>query len=148
MSFSTDIEHYRQAGLDFVVAARGRRESQNQPAEGGWSATMIAHHMADADMHFAIRIREVLVHDKPILSVFDEELYAEKLEYQRRPIEPALLLIKSIREETSDLLIGVPDDAWARTGIRTDGTSFTLSQLVKKSTDHAQEHIEQLRNAL
>lgn len=109
---------------------------------------MIAHHMADADMHFAIRIREILVHQNPTLIVFAEEIYAEKLAYDERPIEPALLLIKSIREETADLLKGLSEDEWSRRGTRADGVSFTLSEIVKKATDHAEEHIEQIKNAL
>jgi hypothetical protein len=148
MNADTEIERYRQAGTEFVLAARGSSDRQSQGNQGAWSATMIAHHMADADMHFAIRIREVLVHQNPSLVVFDEERYAEKLDYARRPIEPALLLIKSIREETADLLNGLPDDAWLRSGTRADGVSFTLRDIVKKATDHAQEHIEQIKNVL
>jgi hypothetical protein len=148
MSTATEIERYRQAGTEFVLAARGSSDRHAEHIEGAWSATMIAHHMADADMHFAIRIREVLAHQNPALPFFDEERYAEKLDYARRPIEPALLLIKSIREETADLLHGLSEDAWLRQGTRADGVSFTLRDIVKKATDHAAEHIEQIKSAL
>lgn len=148
MSSATEVERYRQAGSDFAVAARGGAARQAKGADGSWSATMIAHHMADADMHFAIRIREILVHDNPALAVFDEERYAEKLDYSGRPIEPALLLIKSIREETADLLAGMTPDAWSRRGTRADGVSFTVSEIVNKAIDHAEEHIAQVKSAL
>lgn len=148
MSFASEIERYRQAGSDFAVAARGSSARQSRGADGSWGATMIAHHMADADMHFAIRIREVLVHENPTLAVFDEEKYAEQLNYADRPIEPALLLVKSIRDETADLLLTLPEEAWSRIGTRADGLSLTLSQIVKKATDHAEEHIAQIKSAL
>lgn len=148
MSFTSEIERYRQAGLDLAVAARGSSARQTRGADGSWGATMIAHHMADADMHFAIRIREVLVHENPTLSVFDEETYAEALYYNERPIEPALLLIKSIREETADLLRRLPEEAWSRIGTRTDGLTLTLSQLVTRATNHAEDHIAQIKSAL
>jgi hypothetical protein len=147
MSFSTEIERYRQVGTEFVLAARGSSNRHDEGRAGNWNTAMIAHHLADADMHFAIRIREVLVHQNPALIVFDEERYAERLDYARRPIEPALLLIKSIHEETADLLLELPETAWSRTGTRADGAVFTLGDLVKKTTDHAQEHIEQIRSA-
>ena len=148
MSSSTEIDRYRQAGLDLAVAARSSSARQTRGADGSWGSTMIAHHMADADMHFAIRIREVLVHENPTLSVFDEETYAEMLDYDVRPIEPALLLIKSIREETADLLLRLPDEAWSRIGTRADGLTLTLSQLMTRATNHAEDHIAQIKNAL
>lgn len=148
MGFTDEIERYRQAGSAFAIAARGSTARQNQGSDGSWSATMIAHHMADADLHFAIRIREVLVHENPNLAVFDEELYAKTLAYDERPIEPALLVIKSVREETADLLLKFGEEAWSRIGTRADGTTFTLSQIVEKANDHAFEHMEQLKNAL
>lgn len=148
MSFSSEIERYRQAGSDLAVAARGSSVRQTIGTDGSWGAIMIAHHMADADMHFAIRIREVLVHENPTLSVFDEETYAQTLDYNERPIEPALLLIKSIREETADLLLRLPEEAWSRIGTRADGLTLTLSQMVTRATNHAQDHIAQIKNAL
>ena len=108
---------------------------------------MIAHHMADADMHFAIRIREILVHENPALTLFDEEEYAERLAYDKRPIEPALLTIKSIRDETADLLIAFPEDAWSRSGTRSDGLKLTIREIVQKAISHAEEHIAQIKNA-
>lgn len=148
MSFTSEIERYRQAGSEFVVAARSSSARQAPGADGSWSAPMIAHHLADADLHFAIRIREILVHQNPTLTVFDEEEYAERLDYADRPIEPALLLIKSVRDETADLLLTLPEDAWSRSGTRADGVSLTLSEIVKRATHHAEEHIRQVKNEL
>jgi hypothetical protein len=148
MSSSTEIERYRQAGSDFIVAARSGTARQAPGADGSWSATMIAHHMADADMHFAIRVREILVHENPALTLFDEEKYAEHLAYDKRPIEPALLTIKSIRDETADLLLALPKDAWSRSGTRSDGLKLTIHEIIQKATHHAEEHIAQIKNAL
>lgn len=148
MSFTEEIDRYRQAGSAFVVAVRGSSASDVEDGEDDWSATMIAHHMADADMHFAIRIREILVHENPALTVFDEEKYADQLAYAERPIEPALLTIKSIREETADLLLTLPAESWSRTGTRADGVTFTLRDIVQKATSHAEEHIDQVKYGL
>ena len=148
MSSSGEIDRYRQAGSDFIVAARSGTARQAPGADGSWSATMIAHHMADADLHFAIRVREILVHENPALTVFDEEKYAEQLAYGQRPIEPALLTIKSIRDETADLLLAIPEEAWSRSGTRADGLKLTIRAIIQKATDHAEEHISQIKSGL
>ncbi|HUW78471.1 MAG TPA: hypothetical protein VMV52_06965 [Candidatus Nanopelagicaceae bacterium] len=146
MNMATEIERYRQAGSEFVLAARSGVEKAETGGNGSWGATEIAHHLADADLHFAIRIREILVHDNPALVFFAEEGYGSKLNYADRPIEPALLLIKMIHEETADLLTTLPEQAWSRGGARADGLNLTLADVVRKSIDHTKEHIDQVAN--
>lgn len=141
---TTAIDRYRAAGSAFVVAARTASRGEGPKKSDEWDATMIAHHLADAEMHFAIRIREVLANENPVLPVFDEEKYAEHLNYADRPIEPALLVIKAIREETANLLATVSADSWGRRGTRVDGFEYTLADLVRISTEHIEEHISQV----
>jgi len=141
------VERYRAAGSAFVVAARTAPEAVGSRKSDEWNATMIAHHLADADMHFAIRIREVLINENPTLPFFDEEKYAERLNYADRPIESALLIIKAVREETANLLSTVSAESWSRRGTRSDGFEYTLADLVRVSTEHVEEHIAQVTNA-
>ncbi len=138
------IDRYRAAGSAFVVAARTTSPGASPQKSDEWDVTMIAHHLADAEMHFAIRIREVLTNENPVLPAFDEEKYAERLNYAGRPIEPALLIIKAIREETANLLATVSADSWSRRGTRSDGFEYTLADLVRISTEHVEEHIIQV----
>jgi len=144
MSFESDIERYRQSGSEFAIAVRNHAARQDVGDDGSWNTTMVIHHMADVDLHFALRIREILVHENPALVVFDEQKYAERLNYADRPIEAALLLIKSVREDTAEVLLKFGESAWTRSGTRADGTKIAVSDIVLKTIDHTQEHIDQI----
>src|SRR5581483_3866723 len=56
----------------------------------GWTPAEVVSHLADTEMNFGARIRQVLAEDEPLLTSYDQERWARALEYARR--DPALAL--------------------------------------------------------
>ena len=52
--------------------------------DGEWSPAFVMHHVADAEMHFAIRYFNALTIDSPQIIPFEEDAYPSVLNYEGR----------------------------------------------------------------
>src|SRR5437773_8469172 len=84
------------------------------PIPGKWSAAEIVHHLADSETTSALRLRRLLVEDKPVIHGYDQERFAAALRYNQRPIEPALEAFRAARAGTLQVLRLMRDDDWTR----------------------------------
>ncbi len=136
-------------GYDEVVEAlKGFPEDQltARPVTGKWSACEIVQHLADSEMTSAIRLRRLLVEDSPVLEGYDQELFARRLNYNSREMEPALLAFRAARLTTVQLLEGMTDDDWRREGRHTESGRYTTEDWLKSYAAHAHTHADQIRN--
>src|SRR3982750_4046910 len=74
------------------------------PISGKWSACEIVQHLADSEMNSAIRLRRLLMEERPILHAYDQDDYALRLKYNERDMAPALELFRGARSTTAQLL--------------------------------------------
>src|SRR5882672_10099634 len=88
----------------------------SHPIEGKWSAREIVHHLADSETTSAIRLRKLLVESNPYIQAYDQDKFAKKLQYGRRPIEPALKAVEAAIETTGQILDLMTEDDWKRGG--------------------------------
>src|SRR5688572_285657 len=107
------------AGYDDVVSALEGFPKEKLTANlipGKWSAAEIVQHLADSEMTSAIRLRRLLVEDRPIIQGYDEALFATRLRYNDRDIAPALEAFRYARETTAQLLEHMTEEDWRREG--------------------------------
>ena len=67
-------------------------------------------------MTSAIRLRRLIAEDDPLIVGYDGDEFAVRLHYADRPIEPALAAIAAARSTTAQILDGLTEAEWARTG--------------------------------
>ncbi|HKP71535.1 MAG TPA: DinB family protein, partial [Pyrinomonadaceae bacterium] len=73
-----------EAGYDEVQSSLDgfpREQLTSKPIPGKWSACEIVQHLADSEMRAAMRLRQLLTEDRPSIQAYDQELYAERLNY-------------------------------------------------------------------
>src|SRR2546425_1811006 len=80
------------------------------PIAGKWSAAEIVHHLADSETTSALRLRRLLVEDKPIIQGYDEARFARRLHYNERPIAPSLEAFRAARATTLQVLERMTDE--------------------------------------
>ena len=146
------IEGYRQAPLELqrVVEAAPPQALDASPGAGAWSPREILNHLADAELVTAYRVRRMVAEDRPRISAYDENEYAERLHYRSRSVRGSLALIRAVRESTADLLEALRDADWASEGIHEETGVYTVETWLARQEegDHVREHTEQLRRAL
>lgn len=121
------------------------------PIPNKWSACEIVQHLADSEMHSAIRLRRLLAEERPTIQAYDQEFYATRLNYNSRDIAPALAALHGARATTVQLLRGMSDEDWAREGWHSESGQYTPEHWLRIYAAHAHDHaaqIDRLRQAL
>jgi hypothetical protein len=141
------IEHFRTGYDDVVDALSGLTdEDLDRTPEGGWSARMVAHHLADSEATAYVRLRRLLAEDKPLIQGYDEAEFARRLHYDR-PIEPSLAVLRSVREASLQLLGSLTPAEWERSGRHSDSGAYSVDDWLRIYANHSHDHADQIRRA-
>lgn len=136
------------AGYDEVIGALDGFPKDKLTAHlipGKWSAAEIIQHLADSEMTSAIRLRLLLVEDKPAIQGYDQDLFATRLMYNERDIAPALEAFRASRSTTVQLLERMTDADWLREGTHTEVGAYTPEIWLEIYAGHAHGHADQIR---
>jgi len=145
------IAQYREGPgvVEKLVVSLSDEDLDRAPADGGWTAREVIHHLADSEMRSAVRVRQLLAEDDPSIQGYDEEAYAERLHYGDRPAGPSLTAFRASRETTADLLDRLGEDDWSRSGTHTEsGPGYSVEKWLEIYAPHAHDHAEQIRQAV
>ena len=134
--------------LRAAVAGLSAAELDHRPSDGGWTPREVVHHVADSEMTSAIRLRRLIAEDDPLIVGYDGDEFARRLHYADRPIEPALAAVEGARATTAQLLQGLTEDEWARTGTHSESGRYGVEPWLEVYAVHCDEHADQIRAAL
>jgi hypothetical protein len=141
------LERFRRGPELIAMALTGvfGEEEDFTAAPGKWSIRQIAAHTADSEIVAAHRIRQVVAEENPVLTWFDEKLWAENLDYARRKPKQSLETLRHLRAETYELLHGIPETAFERVGNHSTFGPKTLRELVDAYANHVESHARQIQ---
>ncbi len=139
------------AGTDAVRAAlAGATDAQldARPADGGWTAREIAHHLADSEARSMLRLRQLLADDAPVIEVYDQDGWAERLPYDG-PVEPPLAVVAAVRALSLATLRRLGPHDWARAGRHPEHDEpYSVERWLELYADHPHDHADQIRSAM
>jgi hypothetical protein len=141
------IARYRAgyATLLEALTAVTAAELDGRASPDAWSVRDVVHHLEDAELTGAVRLRRLLAEEGPLLPAFDEEAYRARLAYATRPVEPALAAIRAAHATTAELLDGLGEADWARAGTHTDEGPYSVERWLAFHSVHTHEHAAQIR---
>jgi hypothetical protein len=141
------LERFRRGAELLAVATTGAAgaEVDYKPGPDKWSVRQIACHLSDAEIVNAMRFRKILAEPEPRLEAYDQNLWAEKLDYSRRRLSQAIETFRRIRAENYELLKDLPEDAFERAAIHAERGRITLLELIRLNAEHVEKHAIQIR---
>jgi len=142
------VARYR-AGVDEVDAAladAGDADLDAVPSDGGWTARMVIHHLADSESNAYLRVRKLLAEDETVIQGYDEERFARRLHYDR-PAETSLAVFRAVRASTAELLDRLGDEDWNRNGTHSESGAYSMQDWLEIYAAHAFDHADQIRRA-
>ncbi len=119
-----------------------------RPGPKKWSVHEIVCHCADSEMNAAARIRYLVAEEKPVILGYDQDRWAEKLDYHAARIELALAAVDVMRAHTVNLLRWLPEEAWAKEGTHTESGRYTARDWLKTYAEHLEIHARQIERTL
>jgi hypothetical protein len=121
---------------------------QWRPGPGKWSAHEVVCHCADSETNAYARIRFLVVEDEPLIQGYDENRWAERLDYHSLPLEPALATVEAVRAHTVALLRRLPEAAWAREGTHSQSGRYSAETWLDVYAEHLEKHARQIERNL
>jgi hypothetical protein len=148
MSDVAELLERLRRGPEVVAAAltgAAGSEVDFRPTPDAWSLRQIVAHLADAEIVGCQRFRRTLAEENPTILWFDEQAWAEKLDYGRRKYSQSLETFRRVRGENYELLRNLPEEAWSRPCQHSRQGPMTLHTLLRIYAEHAEGHALQIR---
>jgi len=121
---------------------------QWRPGPGKWSAHEIIVHCADSETNSHGRLRHLLADAAPVIQGYDQDRWAQELDYHTLPLEPALATTTAVRANTVPMLRRLSDAQWRKRGTHSDSGSYGMDDWLKIYAAHLEGHARQLERNL
>lgn len=153
MPLTALIDQYLAGSDTLRKAVRGMTRDQlvARPVKGKWSTLEVVAHIADFEPILADRMMRVISHERPLLLVADENLFAATLNYHGRDVDEELAVIDVTRKKTARILRSLGPEAAKRVGIHSFKGLVSLEAVLTSAINHIPHHvafIEEKRKAL
>lgn len=149
-SSQEQLAEFIKNGDEFISIAKSvsSQDLKKTPIAGEWSAAYVLHHMCDGEMHFATRYITNLAEATPNIVPFNEDVYPDRLQYEKRDPLASLAAIEAIQLAIANILGTIPESDWSRTSMHPESGLMTLAELFAMDTRHSKSHAGQLKEII
>ena len=118
-----------------------------KPAPQEWSVHEILIHLADSETNSYLRARRLVAEPGQSLMAYDQDVWANTLDYHSQSWEDALAVLKGVRKMTYDFIKTLPDNVWDNAVVHPEYEQpYTISMWLEIYTAHIPGHIQQIRD--
>jgi len=132
------------ARLEELFGAMRATQIATPRVEGKWSPREILAHLADCELAFSFRLRQVLA-GEAIIQPFDQDIWAER--YISYDVPSGLALFAAARAWNLKLLETVSSEDKLKVAMHPERGTMTFWTIVETMAGHDINHLEQLETA-
>jgi uncharacterized damage-inducible protein DinB len=127
-------------------AISGLSESQIATPEmtGKWSIRQVLRHLADSELVWGYRLRLVLSQDRPPLTGYDQDRWAERLHYDEADPATALEEFALLRRGNLKLVDQATPDDLKRVGVHAERGEESVEHMIRLYAGHDLLHLRQI----
>jgi len=140
-----------EPALRRAVQGLSPADAARPEAEGKWSVAQVAQHLADSDLVWGWRLRQVLSLDRPAITGYDQDRWADRLRYDLATIDEAIDQFRVLRAGNLRLLTRATPADLQRVGVHSERGEESVAHMIKMYAGHDLLHlrqIERIRGAL
>jgi hypothetical protein len=116
-----------------------------KPAPDKWCIHEILGHLADVEIVYAYRLRQMLADKKPVIAPMDQNEWARSLGYLETPPAELIALYGLNRHGNLRLLERLKPADLAKSAYHPETKQdFTVAQLIERMGTHGASHLEQV----
>jgi hypothetical protein len=128
--------------LDGLARAIGKDRIGAAPAPGKWSAREILCHLADSEITFGFRLRQILAEDNHTIQPWDQEKWAPV--YHTYSAEQALATFRAVRDWNIALICSALPTSGHKPAYHPERGAMTFRTIVETMAGHDRNHLAQL----
>jgi DinB superfamily len=127
-----------------AIAALSPDQLRIPESAGKWSIAQVLRHLADTDVVWGWRMRLILAQDRPAITGFDQDLWAEHLRYADADPHQSLETFAVLRRDNLRLIEGATAADLQRVGVHAERGEESVGYLVRLYAGHDLMHLNQL----
>ena len=131
-------------GLPRAVSGLSLEQLRRPERAGKWSINQILQHLADSEAVWTWRMRLILAQDRPPLTGYDQDLWAERLHYADADPSEALETFAVLRRRNLTLLERASEADLKRVGVHVERGEESLDHLRRLYAGHDLLHLAQI----
>jgi uncharacterized damage-inducible protein DinB len=139
-----DILRDTPAAAARAIAPLMPEQRRRPEAPGKWSIAQVLRHLADTDVVWGWRMRLILAQDRPPITGFDQDLWAERLHYESADADESLETFAVLRRDNLRLIERATADDLNRVGVHAERGEESAGYLVRLYAGHDLVHLAQI----
>lgn len=132
------------ADLQAAIAGLTALQLSTPEAPGKWSICHVVRHLADSEIVLAWRVRMILAHEQPPLTGYDQDLWADRLGYDRADLTESLEEFTALRRGHLRLLDHASPQDLERYGVHAERGNESVAHLMRMYAGHDILHLKQI----
>lgn len=139
-----EVQARLAADLRAAVAGLSEEQLRRPEAPGKWSIFDVVRHLADSEVAFGWRLRQVIAQDRPTITGFDQDAWGARLGAAYPDVQAAIQQIAVLREAHLNLLGSLPESEWERVGLHAERGPESIRLMAKLYAGHDLVHLKQI----
>lgn len=119
-------------------------ELRRPEAPGKWSRLEVAAHLADSEVAIAWRFRLAIAQDRPPLTGYDQDAWADRLGYSESALADALEVFEVLRAANVRLLRRLEPADWERVAVHAERGEESVRHMARLFAGHDLLHLRQI----
>ncbi len=120
------------------------RQLTTPEAPGKWSIAGVMQHFADSELVWGYRLRKVLAEERPELTGYDQDAWADSLGYENADADKALEMFTALRGANLRLLNSASDSDLDRVGVHVERGEESVRHMIRLYAGHDLVHRRQM----
>ncbi len=113
-------------------------------APGKWSIIQVIQHLADSELVNGYRVRAVLTEVEPAIAGYDQDAWAQDLDYANRNFGDAFDQLVVLRVANLELYQSLSEEQLNRWGVHAERGRESVRQLIRLLAAHDMVHLRQI----
>jgi hypothetical protein len=130
--------------LPQAIAGLSPQQLRQPERPGKWSIAQVLQHLSDTEIVGAWRFRLILAQDRPLITGYDQDIWADRLHYADADPAAALELFTIVRRANLRLLERATAADLARVGLHAERGEESVGHLRNLSAGHDLLHRRQI----
>jgi hypothetical protein len=139
-----DVLRATPAALERTVNTLSAEQIRRPEAPGKWAIRDVLQHLADSELVWAYRVRVVLAQDRPPLSGYDQDLWFQRLGYDKSDPREAINEFQILRRANLRLLERASPADLKRVGVHAERGDESLDHMIRLYAGHDILHLRQI----
>ena len=139
-----DVLTLTPSALRGATAGLSDDDARRRERDGKWSVLHVVRHLADSDLVSGYRLRLVVAHDRPAISGYDQDRFADRLHYLDGTLAEALEDHAALRQMNLRWLRTLTAEDLERAGVHSERGEESAGRLVRLMAGHDLVHLRQI----